>query len=301
MCVADPLGVTSLSFRLPPFALNLHCFFPVFNFTSESSLSSQPGVTYRLILQTNCQLPPSSLLLVRFPYGFYDFDSQILKPQVRINENSLVYSASLKATHRDFLLGVENLKQYDDILFFQTGLAAAGRSALGLFGYENNALLIQLGYEFGVEAFDTLELAFDNVSNPEHQGRLVDFHLAAYFGSSVLFDLHNFGDLLFYESQSSGQGLVLTDVQLFPRNRNSVASYEFFFEIFSGIFESTKIIIEFNNQFSNLINGDAFNARFPDLQSPRQGTHSARVLLQAPGRLHQQQISARIHLRVQFF
>lgn len=285
--MADPAKSTSLSFRLPPFALNLHCFFPIFSFSSESSLSSQPGVTYRLIFQTNCQLPPSSLLLMRFPYGFYDFENQILKPQIRINDANLLFSSSLKSAHRDLLSSVENNKQFDDILFFQTGLPSDQRSSLGLFGYENNALILQLGYDFGVKAFDTVEIAFENISNPEFQGTLVDFNLAAYFGASVLFNHHNFGNLLFYENKTTGQGLILSDVKLFPKNRNSVASYEFFFEIISGIFESTKIIIEFNNQFSNLINGEfPANSRFPHLQSPRQKCDHPRVLLQTSGGLH---------------
>jgi hypothetical protein len=203
-----------------------------------------------------------------FPYGLYDFENQILKPQIKINGLPLVYSNSLKVAHKDLLSGIENQKQYNDILFFQNGLLPNERSSFGLFGFENNFIIILLGYDFGVEAFDTLEISFENINNPDFKGTLVDFSLAAYFGSNIIFDNHNFGDVIFYENQLSNSGLVLSNVDIFPQNRNSIAKYEFFFEIFNGIFESTKIIIEFDNNFINLINGShlvSLTLRFSEL------------------------------------
>jgi hypothetical protein len=208
-----------------------------------------------MILQTNCQLPPGSVIFISFPYGLYDFENQILKPHIKFNEKDLKYASNLKTIHKDLLQGRENNKPFDDILFFQSSLGSGDRSSLGLYGFEHNVIVIQLGYDFGVEAFDTLEIILNNINNPNTTGSLVNFSFSAYFGSSLIFDRHNFGDIHLYQNQSSGTSLQLSQVTVFPKNRNSVANYEFFFEIVSGIFESTKLVIIFDNNFSNLING----------------------------------------------
>lgn len=232
-------------------------------------------------MQTNCQLPPSSLIMMKFPYGLYDFENQILKPQIKFNETNLTYSNTLKIVHKDILQGKENNKKFNDILFTQTGLAASNRSRLGLFDYEHNFIIIQLGYDFAMEAFDTLEITFNNINNPSVTGTLVKYSMSAYFGNAIIFDNQNFGNIQLYENESSGTSLILSDVQVFPKNRDSIASYEFYFEIISGIFKSTKLVIVFDNNFINLINGRILLiCRFPFMQFEGKKCDYSRVLLQ---------------------